>query len=64
MIKLTWRKKELSYKEFQELDRELKEQYVSFLQKLPKNDLSYNDLHIILLYGRVSPDVPNKFLEL
>jgi len=64
MIKLTWRKKELSYKEFQELNRECKEQYLSFLQNLPKNELSYNDLHIILLYGRVEPDVPNKFLEL
>ena len=64
MIKLSWRKKELSYKEFQELNRECKEQYLSFLQNLPKNDLSYNDLHILLLYGRVEPEVPNKFLEL
>ena len=64
MIKLTWRDKELSYKEFQELNRDCKEQYLSFLQNLPKNQLSYNDQHILLLYGRVSPDVPNKFLEL
>ena len=64
MIKLTWRDKELSYREFQKLDRDCKEQYLSFLQNLPKNDLSYNDQHILLLYGRMEPVVSNKFLEL
>lgn len=64
MIKLTWRDNELSYKEFQELNRDCKDQYLTFLQNLPKNELSYNDHHIINLYGRVEPDVSNKFLEL
>ena len=64
MIKLTWRDKELSYREFQKLDRDCKEQYLTFLQNLPKNDLSYNDQHILLLYGKVEPVVSNKFLEL
>ena len=64
MIKLTWRVNELSHKEFQQLDRDCKEQYLTFLQNLPKNDLSYNDQHILLLYGKVEPVVSNKFLEL
>lgn len=64
MIKLSWRKNEISYKEFQELNRESKDQHIQFLQNLPKNQLSYNDLHILLLYNKMEPDVPNKFLEL
>ena len=64
MIKLTWREKELSYKEFQHLDRDCKEQYLVFLQNLPKIQLSYNDQHILLLYGKIEPEVSNKFLEL
>lgn len=64
MIKLTWRENEMSYYEFQKLNRESKEEYLLFLQKLPKNQLSYNDQHILLLYGRVEPEVCNKFLEL
>jgi hypothetical protein len=64
MSKLTWRDKELSYKEFQKLNRECKEQYLVFLQKLPKNQLSFNDEHILLLYGKVEPVASNKFLEL
>jgi len=64
MIKLTWREKELSYKQFQHLDRDFKEQYLSFLQNLPKNQLSYNDQHILSLYGKIEPEVSNKFLEL
>ena len=64
MIKLTWRDKELSYREFQKLDRDCKEQYLTFLQNLPKNDLSYNDQHILLLYGKVEPVVSNNFFKL
>ena len=64
MIKLTWRVNELSYKEFQQLDRECKEQYLSFLQNIPKNQLSYNDQHILSLYGRMEPVVCNNFFKL
>lgn len=64
MIKLTWRDKELSYKEFQQLDRECKEQYLVFLQKLPKNQLSFNDQHILSLYVKVEPVVCNNFFKL
>ena len=64
MIKLTWRDKELSYREFQKLDRDCKEQYLSFLQNLPKNDLSYNDQHILQLYGKMEPVVSNNFFKL
>jgi translation initiation factor 2 beta subunit (eIF-2beta)/eIF-5 len=64
MIKLTWRVNELSHKEFQQLDRDCKEQYLTFLQNLPKNDLSYNDQHILLLYGKVEPVVSNNFFKL
>ena len=64
MIKLSWRKNEISYKEFQQLNRESKEQHIQFLQNLPKNQLSYNDLHILSLYGKVEPVVSIKFLEL
>jgi hypothetical protein len=64
MIKLTWRENEMSYYEFQKLNRESKEEYLLFLQKLPKNQLSYNDQHILSLYGRVEPEACNKFLEL
>jgi hypothetical protein len=64
MIKLTWRDKELSYKEFQRLNRISKEEYLLFLQNLPKNQLSYNDEHILSLYGRMEPEASNKFLEL
>ena len=64
MIKLTWRDKELSYREFQKLDRECKEQYLVFLQNLPKNDLSYNDQHILQLYGKMEPVVSNNFFKL
>ena len=64
MIKLTWRVNELSYKEFQQLDRECKEQYLVFLQNLPKNQLSYNDQHILSLYGRMEPVVSNNFFKL
>ena len=64
MIKLTWRDKELSYKEFQKLDRDCKEQYLVFLQNLPKNQLSYNDQHILSLYGKVEPVVCNNFFKL
>ena len=64
MIKLTWRDKELSYCEFQRLNRVSKEEYLLFLQKLPKNQLSYNDQHILSLYVRVEPEASNKFLEL
>jgi hypothetical protein len=64
MIKLTWRDKELCYREFQQLDRECKEQYLTFLQNLPKNDLSYNDQHILQLYGKMEPVVCNNFLKL
>jgi len=64
MIKLSWRKNEISYKEFQQLNRESKDKHLVFLQNLPKNQLSYNDLHILLLYGKGEPEVSNKFLEL
>ena len=64
MIKLTWRDKELSYKEFQQLNRDCKEQYLVFLQNLPKNQLSYNDQHILSLYNRIKPEVCEDFLKL
>jgi hypothetical protein len=64
MIKLTWRENEMSYYEFQKLNRNSKDEYLLFLQKLPKNQLSYNDQHILSLYVRVEPEASNKFLEL
>jgi hypothetical protein len=64
MIKLTWRDDELSYKVFQELNKEDKDKYLVFLQNIPKNQLSFNDQHILLVYGRIEPEVPNKFLDL
>lgn len=64
MIKLTWREKEMSYCEFQKLNRDSKDQYLLFLQNLPKNQLSYNDQHILSLYGTMEPEASNKFLEL
>ena len=64
MIKLTWRENEMSYWEFQQLNRESKEKYLVFLQNLPKNDLSYNDQHILQLYGKMELVVCNNFLKL
>lgn len=64
MIKLTWRENEMSYWEFQQLNRECKEQYLSFLQNLPKNELSYNDQHILQLYNKIKPEVCEDFLKL
>jgi hypothetical protein len=64
MIKLTWRYGELSFKEFQQLNKIAKQEYLLFLQKVPKNQLSYNDQYILLLYIRVEPEASNKFLEL
>ena len=64
MIKLTWRDGELSFKEFQHMNKKDKEEHLVFLQKLPKNELSYNDQYILLLYVKMEPVVSNKFLEL
>lgn len=64
MIKITWRDDELSFKEFQQLNRSSRQEYLLFLQNLPKNQLSYNDQYILLLYVGVQPDAPDKFLEL
>ena len=64
MIKLTWRDGELSFKEFQHLNKTAKQEYLLFLQNLPKNQLSYNDQYILLLYVKGEPEASNKFLEL
>lgn len=63
-IKITWRDGELSYKEFANLPRKEKDNYLFKLLELRQDLLSYNDKHILSYYTKQEEPENNKFLEL
>jgi|LauGreDrversion4_2_1035121.scaffolds.fasta_scaffold94503_1 hypothetical protein len=59
----TWRKDELSYKEFTQLKREEKDEYLFLLKGLPEDERSSNDIAIINIYLKEKKQI-NNFFEL
>jgi hypothetical protein len=61
-----WRGDEKSYKEYTQLSRSEKENYIEFLLLIDEEDLSTNDEYILKFFGpeNKTNKKPNKFLEL
>jgi len=58
-----WRNDELSYKEFTQLKREEKDEYLFLLKGLPQDERSSNDIAIINIYLKEKKQI-NNFFEL
>jgi len=63
MIKITFRTGEKSYKEFTQLSKKDKLEYIELLENMEKEHISYNDWHILNNYSKKEIEV-DKFLEL
>lgn len=47
-----WREGEISLKSFYELKSKEKEEYIQLLEKLPEQELSSADIHILKFYSK------------